>query len=124
MGDIRRTACAASCLVVVLAGCTDGGSGRPEPRSRTTPPAELCAGIVARWAKDALKPGGGDQSDYQQKGLSDRQNTLVLKLSEEARRIRADEGRRAAHAFVEREARERCAALSSESPASSGGWPG
>ncbi|WP_344528717.1 hypothetical protein [Streptomyces albiaxialis] len=107
---------------MVLAGCTD--EGRPEPKSRTTSPAQLCTRIVTHWTKDALKPGGGDQSDYQQKGLSDRQNTLVLTLSEQARRIRAGEGRRAAHAFVEREARERCAALSSESPASSGGWPG
>jgi hypothetical protein len=128
----------AALLAVALTACggSDEAAGRgdrgEEPSSSSAAPAPsatsleaVCVRLITYWAHDQLKPGGGSQSDYQQKGLSDGQNTILLDVVEQAKEERRNNGDAAARKLVEREVKKRCAERyegeGSDDP--SAGWP-
>uniref|UniRef100_UPI0015F0C2A5 hypothetical protein n=1 Tax=Streptomyces phytophilus TaxID=722715 RepID=UPI0015F0C2A5 len=93
----------AALLAVVLTACGGGPdepTGRDEapvaPSPSTATPEAVCVRLITYWAHDQLRPGGGSQSDYQQKGLSDGQNTILLDVVEQARKERRANGAAAA----------------------------
>ncbi|WP_326799321.1 hypothetical protein OG946_31340 [Streptomyces sp. NBC_01808] len=122
----------AALLAVVLTACGGGpdeATGRDEartPPSRSAAsPEAVCVRLITYWAHDQLGPGGGSQSDYQGKGLSDGQNTILLDIVEEAAKERRANGAAAARRLVDSEVRKRCAERYDEGNAGapSAGWP-
>lgn len=119
-------------LAVVLTAC---GGGPDEPAGRGEAPAPpspsaaspeaVCVRLITYWAHDQLEAGGGSQSDYQQKGLSDGQNTILLDVVARARKEAHASGAAAARKLVESEVRKRCAERYDEgnTGAPSAGWP-
>ncbi|MFJ5777212.1 hypothetical protein [Streptomyces sp. NPDC093094] len=97
----------------LLAGCAgpdrpesgEAASGSPSPRS--TPPAELCARIVAHWSREVL--GSGTYGDYQSMGLSDGQYEILRDVVDAARAERERHGTAAARTLIGRQAERRCA---------------
>ncbi|GAA2128787.1 hypothetical protein [Streptomyces synnematoformans] len=122
-------------LAAALTACggSDDTAGRGEespsssaaPSPSATSHEAVCVRLITYWAHDQLKPGGGSQSDYQQKGLSDGQNTILLDVVELARKERRENGEAAGRALVEREVKKRCAERyeGEGSDAPSAGWP-
>ncbi|MFW6689454.1 hypothetical protein [Streptomyces sp. MAR4 CNX-425] len=123
---------AAALLAAALTACdggshaADGRGGRPDsPSPSATSREAVCVRLLTYWAHDQLKPGGGSQSDYQQKGLSDGQNTILLDVVELAERERRSHGAAAARKLVETEVRRRCAEryAGEDTAPPSAGWP-
>jgi hypothetical protein len=119
-------------LASALAGCgtaatrsgpaaTAGGS----PAPHATSPAELCTTLIVQWAGDVLKGGKAAGMDYQEMGLSDGQNTILLDVLETARAERARAGPAAARRLVQRRAGALCAErYRTPGPSfASGPWP-
>ncbi|WBB63414.1 hypothetical protein O7599_13200 [Streptomyces sp. WMMC500] len=135
MTRIRSLLVPAALLAAALTAC--GGSedtaGRGEkssspsadPSPSATSREAVCVRLITYWAHDQLKPGGGSQSDYQQKGLSDGQNTILLDVVELAKKERRENGDVASRALVEREVKKRCAERyeGEGTDAPSAGWP-
>ncbi|MFF0726071.1 hypothetical protein [Streptomyces sp. NPDC004134] len=128
----RTPIASAALLAAVLTACgggADEAAGRgetPAPPSRSAAsPEAVCVRLITYWARDQLGPGGGSESDYQQKGLSDGQNTILLDVVEQAEEERRANGAAAARRLVDSEVRKRCAERYDEggSGAPSAGWP-
>ncbi|NBM16815.1 hypothetical protein [Streptomyces sp. GC420] len=112
-------------FAAAVTGCGSGGSGdsgagaAPPPSSASpsayasrspspsaTPPAELCARIVAHWSRAVLDTG--TYGDYQSMGLSNGQYEILRGIVDAARAERDREGRAAAEGLIDRRAHERC----------------
>ncbi|MFJ8583212.1 hypothetical protein ACIRD2_00950 [Streptomyces sp. NPDC093595] len=93
-------------ILLTAGGCSDSGS--PAPHSST--PADICTGLVAYWAKEALKDSTWAGLDWEQKGLSNEQLEIHDDVLAEARATDRREGREAAERLVDRETRRRCEA--------------
>src|SRR4051812_18990493 len=109
---VRRTPLSVALLAVLATACTSGGSGAvaPSPSTAAPPTAEqLCARLVTHWALDRLRPDGGTGADYQQMGLSDGQNTILLEAVERARARQRAHGPAAGRAEARRVVAQRCA---------------
>ncbi|MFE7761647.1 hypothetical protein [Streptomyces sp. NPDC057438] len=98
---------------VLAAGCAapdgaasarDGGSPSPS----ATPREEVCATIVAYWAREVLDTG--TYGDYQSMGLSNGQYEILRKIVDAARAESGRTGPRAEDRLIERRARTDCAA--------------
>ncbi|GAB2838782.1 hypothetical protein GCM10027074_01430 [Streptomyces deserti] len=113
-------------LAAPVAGCGPSGTARnpatapTTPAPRATPPAELCARVVAYWSRKALD--GGTYGDYQSMGLSNRQYEILREVVDAARAQRERQGPQAADALIGREARERCADRYRDGVPSKGPW--
>ncbi|MGW2813019.1 hypothetical protein [Streptomyces sp. NPDC001415] len=106
--------------VAALGGCTTGHSDPPgtatlsasapdSPSPQATSPAELCTHLITYWAKQELDAGQGSGLDYQEKGLSDGQNEILLATLAAARKERAAHGAAAGDRLIEQQARQGCA---------------
>ncbi|MEV6103364.1 hypothetical protein AB0M28_01455 [Streptomyces sp. NPDC051940] len=122
------TACTAD------AGTARGGPSTTAPATASPspdPPEAICAELVTYWAEDQLAPDGGSGADYQQMGLSDGQNTILMNAVRTAKaqveRAGGDTAARAgALAGAQREIREQCARRYADRGGRSappGGWP-
>ncbi|MFE4858296.1 hypothetical protein [Streptomyces sp. NPDC056670] len=104
-----------------LAGCSSSGGPAPHgtpssataslnsPSPHATSPAELCTHLITYWAKQELDEGQGSGLDYQEKGLSDGQNAILLATLAAARTERAAHGAAAGDRLIEQRAQEGCA---------------
>src|SRR5438067_1250643 len=101
-------------LAAVLTGCTGArpSAHHPPPSApapRTTPPQVMCASLITHWAVVLLSGGKDAGLDYQEMGLSDGQNTILLDIVAAARTERQRHGTAAAQTLIDRRAKERCA---------------
>ncbi|WP_406509093.1 hypothetical protein [Streptomyces sp. NBC_00212] len=118
---IRLAAAGALALSAALAGCSAGHGSTPastpsqspstlnSPSPHTTSPAELCTHLITYWAKQELDAGQGSGLDYQEKGLSDGQNEILLATLAAARKERAAHGAAAGDRLIEQQAQQGCA---------------
>ncbi|MCT9088237.1 hypothetical protein N4G70_05090 [Streptomyces sp. ASQP_92] len=115
----RWTLLGALAASAALAGCsTTGPSSHSTPSTtvtvanspspHVTSPAELCVHLVTYWAEQELDQGQGSGLDYQEKGLSDGQNAILLTALAAARKERAAHGAAAGDRVIEQEARQGC----------------
>ncbi|MEC4019732.1 hypothetical protein [Streptomyces sp. H27-D2] len=119
---------AALALAASLLACGPGAGSKPAagPSPATTSPQDLCTRLIVHWANDQLRPDGGDGGDYQEFGLSDGQNNILIDVLAHAKTERKDHGPAAARELIKREAKQRCEsryASRGASPAPAGGWP-
>ncbi|WP_413756724.1 hypothetical protein [Streptomyces sp. MMBL 11-3] len=117
-------------LVGLLAAC--GGSGAPggtagaswpdsgPPAAAATPPEDLCARLVAHWARRALDDG--TYGDYQSMGLSNGQYEILTDVVDAARTERERKGAGAAERLIDRTARARCEERYRDGNPSEGPW--
>ncbi|KAA0931686.1 hypothetical protein [Streptomyces apricus] len=121
-------------LVGLLAAC--GGSGAPggttgaswpdsgppasSPAAAATPPEDLCARLVAHWARRALDDG--TYGDYQSMGLSNGQYEILTDVVDAARTERERKGAGAAERLIDRTARARCEERYRDGNPSEGPW--
>ncbi|MFE4869647.1 hypothetical protein [Streptomyces sp. NPDC056682] len=107
--------------VALLAGC-DGAHhpldeatvpisarGANSPSPQATSPQDLCTHLIVYWAKQELDQGRGSGLDYQEKGLSDGQNEILLATLTAARKERAAHGAAAGDRLIEQQAHLGCA---------------
>ncbi|MFI6472555.1 hypothetical protein ACIBL5_20150 [Streptomyces sp. NPDC050516] len=118
---MRLAAAGALALSAALAGCSAGHGSPPgstpsqspstlnSPSPHTTSPAELCTHLITYWAKQELDAGQGSGLDYQEKGLSDGQNEILLATLAAAREERAAHGAAAGDRLIEQQAQRGCA---------------
>ncbi|WP_189762387.1 hypothetical protein [Streptomyces xanthochromogenes] len=104
-----------------LAGCSSSDDATPHvapsptastpnsPSPHATSPAELCTHLITYWAKQELDEGQGSGLDYQEKGLSDGQNAILLTTLTAARAERAAHGAAAGDRLIEQRAQQGCA---------------
>ncbi|MEV6043772.1 hypothetical protein [Streptomyces xanthochromogenes] len=102
-----------------LAGCSSSDDATPHaapsastpnsPSPHATSPAELCTHLITYWAKQELDEGQGSGLDYQEKGLSDGQNAILLTTLTAARAERAAHGAAAGDRLIEQRAQRGCA---------------
>ncbi|MCX5383076.1 hypothetical protein [Streptomyces sp. NBC_00083] len=118
----RAALVGALALAAALAGCSSTDSPAPpgttaahpapslnSPSPHTTSPAELCTHLITYWAEQELDEGQGSGLDYQEKGLSDGQNEILLTTLAAARQERAAHGRAAGDRLIEEHAQRGCA---------------
>ncbi|MFJ9719673.1 hypothetical protein ACIRPQ_27760 [Streptomyces sp. NPDC101213] len=98
-------------------GATGAGS---TPSPSATPPAALCARIVAHWSREVLD--GGGYGDYQSMGLSDGQYEILRSVVDAARAVEKREGAPAADELIVRRSREDCAARYRSGTPGGGPW--
>lgn len=138
----------AAFVCLLTAGCGDsGGPGSTAPASAAAPAAptpsavsaiptasagsaastapaasdaELCARIVAHWAREVL--GGGTYGDYQSMGLSNGQYAILRDVVDAARTARTRQGAAAADRLIGRQARTACAARYRDGTPGGGPW--
>jgi hypothetical protein len=113
---------------LALAACSGGAPARPvtaAATTRTSDPAGVCAGQLRHWATVLFQAGHDPGLDYQEMALSGTQYLAVLDIAAAAKRLGRTSGRVAALAFIDREARRRCAAMATTSCTTTGGgaWP-
>ncbi|MER0445024.1 hypothetical protein ABR738_10665 [Streptomyces sp. Edi4] len=119
--------------VAALAGCTAQPAGPSQAATRTgieanspspgaTSPQDLCVRLITYWARQELDQGKGSGLDYQEKGLSDGQNEILLAALAAARPERAAHGAAAGDRVVERRAREGCDERYRNGAPSGGPW--
>ncbi|WP_406009564.1 hypothetical protein OG440_28115 [Streptomyces sp. NBC_00637] len=103
-------------LALLLAtGCgpsgSAGASGTPSPSpsspASTTAPGDLCARIVAHWAREVLD--STTYGDYQSMGLSNGQYEILRAVVDAARAAKKRQGADSADELIDREAARRCA---------------
>ncbi|MEU9193529.1 hypothetical protein [Streptomyces hundungensis] len=115
----RWTLVGALAVSAALAGCSTTAApprGAPSttapsinsPSPHVTSPAELCAHLVTYWAEQELDQGQGSGLDYQEKGLSDGQNAILLTALAAARTERAAHGTAAGDRVIEQRAKQGC----------------
>jgi hypothetical protein len=124
----RRVLLAA--LVLALAACSGGGSGHSSTATTaaatpTSSPAQVCTGQLRHWATVLLDTKDQSGLDYQEMALGGTQYVAVLDIARRAKKLRAQAGRAAAVAFVDREAARSCAAMTATPCTTSAdtGWP-
>ncbi|MEV5980250.1 hypothetical protein [Streptomyces sp. NPDC052114] len=116
-------------LTLATAGC--GDSGTPDADGTTTPPtaspgttapADLCATVIAKWARKIYDSGDSGYGDYQSMGLSNGQYMILRDILDAARaerkRTSTDDGRQ----LIDRQARKRCAERYRDGGPSGGPW--
>ncbi|MEU9096222.1 hypothetical protein [Streptomyces sp. NPDC048361] len=115
------TLVAALAASLALAGCSTTGAPSPRgvtpeaaspsnsPSPHVTSPAELCTHLITYWAQQELDEGQGSGLDYQEKGLSDGQNEILLATLAAARQERAAHGSAAGDRLIEERAQRGCA---------------
>lgn len=115
--------------VLMAAGC--GPSGRagapapslppsPAPSPSATAPKDVCARIVAHWAREVLD--GTAYGDYQSMGLSNGQYDILRDAVTAARPVRERQGTAAAHDVIVRHVGEACAARHRAGGPDEGAW--
>ncbi len=118
MGTPRHASvvCAMCALLVTIAaaGCTRSPYvERPAastPAPRLSSPADVCTSLVSYWAKETLKGGKWAGIDWEQKGLSNEQYVIHEELVAAGRAEEKRQGRGAALALIDRQARQKCTA--------------
>ncbi|MFG3285926.1 hypothetical protein [Streptomyces sp. NPDC048111] len=117
-----------------VAGCSHAGEssarGTPAPASaspnppspHTTSPAELCTHLITYWARRELDEGQGSGLDYQEKGLSDGQNAILLSALAAARAERAAHGAAAGDRVIGQRAEQGCAERYRNGPPTGDPW--
>ncbi|MET9360859.1 hypothetical protein ABZX93_08105 [Streptomyces sp. NPDC006632] len=119
----RPALAGALALSAALAGCSSTATPSPHgaapppssssssdsPSPHATSPAELCTHLIVYWAEQELDQGKGSGLDYQEKGLSDGQNEILLTTLAAARQERAAHGGAAADRLIEERAQHGCA---------------
>lgn len=88
---------------------SSSSSSSDSPSPHATSPAELCTHLIVYWAEQELDQGKGSGLDYQEKGLSDGQNEILLTTLAAARQERAAHGGAAADRLIEERAQHGCA---------------
>ncbi|MFJ8307582.1 MULTISPECIES: hypothetical protein [unclassified Streptomyces] len=84
-------------------------SGSPNsPSAQATSPQDLCTHLITYWAQQELDEGRGSGLDYQEKGLSDGQNEILLAALAAARKERAAHGAAAGDRLIEQQAQRGC----------------
>ncbi|HEV8567521.1 MAG TPA: hypothetical protein VGQ92_10580, partial [Actinoplanes sp.] len=118
-------ACGGMLLLAACGGPPDRPAAQPTTSSRPRTPAESCALQVGYWAVEVLKPDYNEYGDYQKMGLTAAYYQLVLDISKEARQLRKTATREQTLAFIDREAKRRCAekATTTCTTATHNGWP-
>lgn len=122
-------AAALACGVLLLAACggtPDRPSAQATTSSRPRTAAEICALQVGYWAAQVLKPTTTTTyGDYQKMGLAGTYYQLVLDISKEARQLRKTATHEQTLAFIDREAKRRCAEKTATpcTTATHNGWP-
>ncbi|WP_180687500.1 hypothetical protein [Streptomyces gossypiisoli] len=96
------------------------GPASASPSPRTTPPAEVCARIIAYWSREVLD--GDSYGDYQSMGLSNGQYEILRAVVDAARAERRRQGRAAAEQLIDRQARERCTERYRDGGPTGGPW--
>ncbi|MFE9921460.1 hypothetical protein ACFYQA_07725 [Streptomyces sp. NPDC005774] len=120
---------AALAAVLLTAGC--GPSGHtgspasslpppPPPPPSATAPQDVCARIVAHWAREVLD--GSAYGDYQSMGLSNGQYEILRDAVAAARPVRERQGAAAAHDVIARHVREACAERHRTGGPDEGAW--
>ncbi|MFG2719491.1 hypothetical protein ACGFW5_14515 [Streptomyces sp. NPDC048416] len=120
-------------VAAVLTGCDDGhvepsGAATPaassvnSPSPHVTSPTELCTHLVTYWAQQELDQGKGSGLDYQEKGLSDGQNAILLTTLAAARRERAAHGAAAGDRVIGQSAQRGCAERYRNGTPTTGPW--
>ncbi|MEU2976911.1 hypothetical protein ABZ678_07810 [Streptomyces hirsutus] len=111
--------------VLLAAGC--GPSGRtgapapslpphsPAPSPSATAPKDVCARVVAHWARDV-------HGDYRSMGLSNGQYAILRDAVDAARPVRERQGTAAAHDVIGRHVDEACAARHRTGGPGEGAW--
>ncbi|MFI6683476.1 hypothetical protein [Streptomyces sp. NPDC050485] len=109
-------ASAALAVSAALTGCstTSEAPAHPSlspnsPSAQPTSPQDLCTHLIVYWAKQELDAGQGSGLDYQEKGLSDGQNEILLATLTAARKERAAHGAAAGDRLIEQQAQRGCA---------------
>jgi hypothetical protein len=126
---VGARAAALACGGVLLLAACGGGPDRPSAQattsSRPRTAAESCALQVGYWAVEVLKPDYNEYGDYQKMGLTTTYYQLVLDISKEAKQLRKTATREQTLAFIDREAKRRCAekATTTCTTATHNGWP-
>ncbi|MCG7211010.1 hypothetical protein [Streptomyces arenae] len=82
--------------------------------------ADLCARIVAHWAREVL--GSGTYGDYQSMGLSNGQYEILRDVVDAARALKRRQGAAAADRLIDRRARSACAERYRRGTPSGGPW--
>ncbi|MDX3669434.1 hypothetical protein [Streptomyces europaeiscabiei] len=106
---VLATGCAPSGATGRPATATGGstaprGGGSPSPSA--TPPEELCAKLVAYWARETVDDD--TYGDYQSMGLSNGQYDILREVVDAARAEKERAGSAAAERLIERRARADC----------------
>ncbi|MGW0880775.1 hypothetical protein [Streptomyces sp. NPDC002671] len=113
-------------LLPSAAGCGGsgpGGSRHPAHNSAeasATSDAELCARIVAHWARKVFD--SGTYGDYQSMGLSNGQYEILRDVVDAARPVERRQGAAAADRLIDRQARRACARRYLHGVPSGGPW--
>jgi hypothetical protein len=108
-GTTPRTASAAQ--------AASASTGSPVPRVSG---AELCATVVAYWAREVL--GSGTYGDYQSMGLSNGQYAILRDVVDAAREAGERRGAAAADRLIRQRARTACAERYRTGTPSGGPW--
>ncbi|RCH69694.1 hypothetical protein DT019_07385 [Streptomyces sp. SDr-06] len=117
----------------LLGGCTTGhsepagtatltASGPNSPSPQATSPEQLCVHLITYWARQELDAGQGAGLDYQEKGLSDGQNEILLAALSAARTERAAHGAAAGDRVIDERARRGCAERYRNGPPTTDPW--
>ncbi|MGW0081752.1 hypothetical protein [Streptomyces sp. NPDC003393] len=99
--------CNGAADTAVSSGHGAGHSTAPPPSPQVTSREELCARIVAHWARQVLD--GTTYGDYQSMGLSNGQYEILRRVVDAARPVKRRQGARAADELINRQARAGCA---------------
>lgn len=123
---VRATLLAAA--VLAAAGCSASTpSVRASARASASAPnpAEACARLVGYWAEQEATPNSDWGLDYQERGLSQGENAILLSLLPAARSLAARQGVSAVGPAATGWARPRCRAYlaGAGATASPGPWP-
>lgn len=107
------------------AGSQDGSQRGSQAGSQGGSPsavsdADLCARIVAHWAREVL--GSGTYGDYQSMGLSNGQYEILRDVVDAARALKHRQGATAADRLIDRRARFACAERYRRGTPSGGPW--
>ncbi|WP_327322929.1 hypothetical protein OG735_10855 [Streptomyces sp. NBC_01210] len=101
-------------VTLAVAGCTESSSsGQPAtstPVPQKSSPADICTSLVSYWAKETLKGSKWSGIDWEQKGLSNEQYAIHEEIVAVARAEEKRQGRAAALALIDVQARQKCAA--------------
>ncbi|MBG0856127.1 hypothetical protein I2W78_30830 [Streptomyces spinoverrucosus] len=123
-GPTRSAALGLALLTgALLTGCAGPAPRQPasaSPSPHATPPAEVCARIVAYWSRKVLD--GDTYGDYQSMGLSNGQYEILRDVVDAARAERTRQGPAAAEQLIDRQARERCTERYRDGGPTGGPW--